>query len=187
MTHRVPKSKVLDEIEFDKAVKVYANDMTAWANHINLVRQGQAQYYPSPTTHADIMASVRADSREDGKIVEYIPDYELFDDSPAPPQTEELLLRKKQFLIQRIMEEEVMALKAVDPLSYGKRRLREIRYEDFLAKTTPRTEEEATFVADHDELKKNIRKIYVIASEMISEVEDLTSENIDQWVMRSFV
>ena len=186
MTHRIPRSKVFDESTFAELVKTHAENMTAWANHINLVRQGQAQYYPPPTDHADIMAAVRSDSKDDGKTITYIPDYELFDEILEPPVAAELLLRKKQFLMQQILQEENKALNAVDTLPFGKRRLRERRYESFLAKSIPRTEEEAAFVADYDELKTKLGKISLVAAEMLSEVEDLTSENIDTWTMRSF-
>ena len=93
MTHRVLKSRAPDAAIFAQSVRAHASDLTAWSKHIDLVRRGEAQYFPPPQAPSpDVAAAVRVDGKDEGRIVEFAPDYEIFDDGPSP---EEVLRQKK--------------------------------------------------------------------------------------------
>jgi len=130
---------------------------------------------PRPTAHPLIEACVRRVPRE-GQADDFVADYTIIDDTPPPLSLRE----KKDRLISEIAKQERDATDRVWPL--GKQRLDNMMAIEFMS--MPEDNREPHQVAFLDEVKSKQEKIAAIQKQsatLMSQIEDLTSETIDNW------
>ncbi len=114
---------------------------------------------------------------------DFVIDYEIIDDLPKPDE-------KKQHLRGVFLTEETRIGNNILPP--GKRRitnLRIIEIEDKISRDrgdTNLSQEDKDFMADVQKKKDQLDKLHRFGAQVESEIEDLTEENIDSWVMPSF-
>jgi hypothetical protein len=163
--------------------------------------------YPRPTVHPDIEASVKTVINADGSIT-YEPDYEIENDDPTPDQ---VLASKKSALIHKITVAENAALD-LSQLPVGKRRAAnlkendivsadgEIRKDiakglspadalkvDFDAEVVKRRDPKDTqHLADQKARRDAVDAIMRKGAQAMSDVEDLTLDNIDNYQAPDF-
>jgi len=141
---------------------------------------------PAPTAHPWVEQCINRVKYppEDGKPDDFIADYEVVDDTPPPPPAPSFE-EQKQRLIGAVAAAEGAYLLKIDPM--GKRRLTSMKYAD--AKSIvedKRSPADNALIEEYEERAKRVKAINWMAAEMMAEVEDLTPETIDSWVMKPF-
>jgi hypothetical protein len=170
----------------------------AWAE----LRAKHLDPYPRPSAVVDVEASCRFDGEK------FVPDYEVVNDDPTP---EQVLRRKKDELIGKVKEAENAVIDKVR-LPPGKQRLVNMVLaqindaDEKIAKDVLKnaTEEEKANLNLADEIaqrrspehKKQIAEIEIRAKTIhlielnaamaMSDIEDLTIDNVDGYVIPSF-
>jgi hypothetical protein len=184
MTHKVLASKIQGR-DFQKDVASYLHELTEWKRHETLVKSDDARIakgekidplqrrrsFPMPSAHPDVVASISAD----GKI-----DYEIVDDSPSAT---EILRQKKDKLLSQVMNAEKEASYSL--LHPAKRRLHEIRKREILMLEAPNSKAKKE-LDERQEIDARLQRIDRIAAQALHDIEDLTTKNIDKWLMPSF-
>lgn len=117
---------------------------------------------------------------KDKRPDEFIIDYELVDDSPPPPTLEE----KKHALLVAVIQAEDKATAEVIPA--GKRRLYNLRYQELSTEEGPKSEDDNKFLVEYEDKMKRFAEIHRRGAEMMSEIEDLTEETVDNWSVGQF-
>lgn len=193
---------------FGKLVDAYIHELQAWHEHDNQVKAQQpmrlqpqpddhgeaedpafafwkdfaawqaeklARYepYPAPIAHPDIAAAVATNVGADGKVI-YVPDFEIVNDDPTP---EQILAAKKAFLLHAVSQAEAEAI-GVILLPPGKRRQAEILEADIRAKDN-QAAAETQHLADQESRRAKVEAIVRAAAQVMSDIEDLTADNID--------
>jgi hypothetical protein len=163
--------------------------------------------YPPPGAHPDVEAAIKTTVNSDGST-SYEADFEIQDDDPTP---ESILADKKNALLHKIVEAETAALDRMQP-PVGKRRaanLKEaaIRKAD-LARWTNQTKgmapsdiakldyavevakgrdpADTRFLADQQARAERTEALMHAAAQAMSDIEDLTLDNIDNYQLPDF-
>lgn len=181
MTYKIKQSDINRVgIDYSAAVIAFAEELKAYAQHMELVEKGKAQFYPPPEAPIEISAAIH---RPDLSI-----DYEIIDD--VTPTLEE----KKRNLVEQLEIAKVAAMNKVMP--QGKRRLANIIHLETLQQISDRstgllkakpTKTESKVLNDMKELNTKSIEIEKCAAIMHAEIEDLTEENIDHWMPKKFL
>jgi hypothetical protein len=199
MTPRIPQSQVkVSADEFHRLVEGHIGELKAWTAHMGRVRlwelhkqavdRGEQVKRPAPVEHHRyppprasplIEASVKVDSVGDGQEVSYAPDYEIFDDGPS---LEEILRQKKDALMPAVYEAERKEIHVVIP--FAKHRAAAIRNIDLVGKTEKTPEDDAEIV-DYQVKMQQIEAITRKYAKILSDIEDLTPQNIDTYRMET--
>lgn len=119
---------------------------------------------------------------------EYVVDYRVVDDTPPPPPepTPPNLEEKKLKLLLEVQKAEQELLDAKRP-PHGKVRLLQIKASNAQSKGDEATDDEKQALADLRALNELQDAVNLKVAEIMSDIEDLTEENIDQWVMPPLV
>jgi hypothetical protein len=184
-------------------VQAYGVDAAKWQRE----RLAHHDPYPRPIGHPDIVASV-AETVVDGKTT-FAPDFEIEDDDPT---SERILSEKKTNLLQQALMAEETA-KAAVLLPVGKRRAANLLESDIRAADPAlavellkpiAVEDRSTFdlegalrthrdpshtkhLDDQDARRKKVDAIMRTSAKTMNDIEDLTAENVDQFVIPAFL
>lgn len=198
-----PEPKPESHAEAEDPAFAFWKDFAAWQAE----KRARYEPYPKPIAHPDIVAAVAANIGADGNIT-YASDFEIVNDDPTP---EQILAVKKAALLQAVQQAEVEALKAVQ-LPLGKRRAANLLEGDIHAKDSElakdlaadakahawknidivaevekrRDPKHTQHLADQESRREKVDAIVRAAAQIMSDIEDLRSENIDDFVMPSF-
>lgn len=177
MTHLILRSCVPDENAFARAVEMHAEELRNYARHSEVVSRGDAQYYPPPAALADVDASVRKS--------DFTPDYTLVDALPVQHGDIRALESRKEDLRAKIAEMENAAIHAVLPR--GKWRLNNLLYSNAVGKSNDtRSSEDHTIINDHLLRLARVHNIQLHHAQLESQIEDLTFDNINDWIPMSY-
>lgn len=212
MTHKILKSKL--PTDFDAQLATFIVEMDFWAEREKIVteenkkplgprplwgdfagkRDPAAEFsvemakweaerlkrhapVKKPIASPDVVAAVQI---VDGK---HVADFEVVNDDPTP---EQVLRTKKDALIQRIHQDEEVAKRRV-ALPLGKLRLAALREHDYLAiAEEDRTPDQIAHIEAQVAIQTKLAAIYRTGAEATSEIEDLTADNIDSFVLPTF-
>jgi hypothetical protein len=181
-------------------------DNDAW----NAERLARHEPYPKPTAHPDIVAAVATKIGSDG-IITYAPDFEIVNDDPTP---EQVLAGKKEALLGAVHQAELNALNAVQP-PVGKRRAANLLESDIrqadgrlsadliadanahpwknidisnvnVEVTKRRDAKHTQHLTDQESRRAKVDAIVRAVAQIMSDVEDLTVDNVDTFVIPNF-
>ena len=187
----------------DEREQAFWEDTASWDRQ----KLERHEPYPPPTAHPDVMASVSSYVDAAGNIT-FIPDFVIVNDDPSPDEIMEL---KKRALIESIIQAEMVARAKIE-LPIGKQRAASIREIDLrnsdvdlqkkivigknaddiqkidmeLELRKLRNPVDQKFLDDQQDRSSKIDVITRTAAAAMSEVEDLTLENIDKFVIPTF-
>lgn len=209
MTHKIPKS--VAGSDFEVRVAAHAKEIRDWKEQMAKVKSQANDPKIStidrwvsrhkPTEHEHIMAAVNDDG---------LADFVLVDDGPSPEQA---LEAKKNNLINLVTVAEQAAINAVVPR--GKVRMFNIREGDIreadrtrirpgLADAVkaavginvqPKTDDaiekarpadDTKFLADQKNRREKVDAVIRAVANMLSDIDDLTIDNVDAWKMPDF-
>jgi hypothetical protein len=198
-----PQPQPYDHAEAEDPATAFWKDIAAWQAE----KLACHEPYPKPIAHPDIVAAVATNIGADGNIT-YVPDFEIVNDDPTP---EQILREKKDALLGKIYHAEEAAKNlALPPI--GKRRLMNLRENDIvladskfakdLIDSTPDPDRARIDIAKelkksrdpkhthHLEAQESIRakvdRIVRAGAQAMSDVEDLTLDNIDNYQIPTF-
>jgi hypothetical protein len=163
--------------------------------------------YPKPIGHPDIIASVATKAGDDGRVT-YVPDFEIVDDDPTP---DEILAAKKTDLLSKISIAEQEAINRAE-LPLGKRRAATLLEADIsqldaqaandLINKTPEADRAKLDIAkelkkrrdpkhtqhlqDQESRRAKMEAIVRAGAQAMSDVEDLTIDNVDSFQIPTF-
>ena len=212
MTHQILKSKL--PADFIEQVANFAAEMDFWAEREKIVteenkkplgprplwgdfagkRDPAAEFsvemakweaeklkrhapVKKPIASPDVVASVQLVGDH------HVADFEVVNDDPTP---EQVLRTKKDALIHRVHQDEEAAKRRV-ALPLGKLRLAALREHDYLAiAEEDRTPDQIAHIDAQAAISSKMDAIYRVGAEATSEIEDLTADNIDSFVLPTF-
>lgn len=180
--------------DFENQVAIFVADLNAHAAQMDQVRAGIPGYdpYPAPSAPEHVRAAIR--ETEDRR---YASDFQVIEtDHEAikkQKDAEAVRLRKLELVaeIRRMEGEAIAAADPDQPLSPAKRNLAALRAQEkinsILAKPLEeQTDEDKQFFRDLTTRQDTVNRIRLRAAEMISDIEDLTAETIDDWKTGDF-
>jgi hypothetical protein len=199
LTPMRPRPEWIDFAAQKDQAKTYLHENAKW----HAEKLARHEPYPQPIAHADIVASVATKIGEDGKTT-YVSDFEIVNDDPTP---EQVLARKKDVLLQAVTRAEQEALMRVQ-LPIGKQRAANLLEADIRARDGQLANELAADAKAHPDIAAEIEKrrdpahtqhlddqesrrsqvdaILRAGAKAMSDVEDLTMDNIDAFEIPSF-
>jgi hypothetical protein len=152
--------------------------------HITALRRHQTTVgEASPSAHALIERSVRRVQFpiKDGKPDDFVPDYEIIDDTPPPPSLDE---RKIAIAIE-VQQEAQRQIDVINPPL--KRRLANIEFTRAMAiEEAKRSPAQVAAIAAGKTRDSRIDAIHYHMAKLEAEIHDLTEETIGQWKPVSF-
>lgn len=157
-------------------IQEYAREKKAWLKQEEMVKSGVEGYvsYPHPIHHPWIVSAVDEKGEivcgvtDDTKEVEAIEKLRTFEDKKSG-----LIV----FIANKEKEEKLKILPS------GKERLMNLHIERIMTAdpNVVRSKDDEDFMSEVDNMKKTLKKIDWWAAEQLSEIADLTEENIDSW------
>jgi hypothetical protein len=152
---------------------LYLKDNSAWKAE----RLAHHDPYPKPIAHADIVASVSTTVAKDGTAT-FAADFEVVDDDPTPAQ---VLQKKKDALLVAVQASQDAAV-AKAQLPMGKRLLADLRESDIRAKDAKaQSPDDVAYLKTQDARRATVTSIIRKAAQAMSDVEDLTGDNVDAY------
>ena len=187
----------------DKRGQAFWEDTASWDRQ----KLERHEPYPPPAAHPDVMASVSSSVDAAGNIT-FIPDFVIINDDPSP---DEIMALKKRALIDAIIQAEMIARAKIE-LPIGKQRAASIREIDLrnadldlqkkiiigknaddilkinmeLELRKLRNPVDQKFLDDQQDRSSKIDAIVRAGAKAMSDVEDLTIDNVDTFVVPSF-
>ena len=182
--------------DFEVKVAAYAHEMGLWRAHMRRVQDDDARgvtgierHWPlqRPTAHPLVETAINENDEAA---------YEIVDDGPSES---EILAVKKRDLMARVSEAERIAIVAVVPA--GKRRLYEMRQADIASRPVgalrkaamtvglvgdDMSEDDATFMEMMRQQSQRIDAISRVAAQAHHDIEDLTIDTVDIWMLPVF-
>jgi hypothetical protein len=158
--------------DFEDAVQAFIQ-----AKRDHLTTEG----VPAPTAHPAVEAAVRRIPGTVDVPDDFVADYQIVDDTPAPPTLAE---RKAALAAGVSMQASAAANEIMPPL---KSRLVTLQVID--ANAVPedeRTEAQKTTMAEHNLRSKRMQAVNRHHAELESQIDDLTDETIDGWKAEPF-
>ncbi|NEU95667.1 hypothetical protein [Bradyrhizobium uaiense] len=173
-----PEPKPSDHADAEDPASAFWRDFAAWQTE----KRGRHEPYPAPLAHPDIAASIKAITGADGSVT-YVPDFEIVNDDPTPAQ---IFAAKKALLLNAVHHAEQEALKQTQ-LPLGKRRLADLREVDIRG-ADPRTigAADQQHLADQESRRAKVDAIVRAAAQVTSDIEDLTTDNVDTFTIPIF-
>lgn len=173
MTFLIQRSRV--QAGFDQAVALHAEELTAHARQMDLVRQGKADPYPAPTAHPLVDSAVRRDPG--GR---FVPDYQLVDRLPVATGDDAALAQR---IAEFRVESQAREAREIAALSTpGKFRLTQLAA--FIAGEKPleaRTPEDESVIAVYSALRERVMALNLKYATVEAEIDDLTFGNVNQF------
>jgi hypothetical protein len=152
---------------------LYLKDNTAWKAE----RLAHHDPYPKPIAHSDIMASVVTTVAKDG-TASFAADFEVVNDDPTPAQ---VLQKKKDALLVAVQASQDAAV-AKAQLPMGKRLLADLRERDIRAKDAEaQSPDDVAYLKTQDARRSAVTSIIRNAAQAMSDIEDLTVDNVDSY------
>jgi hypothetical protein len=173
MPFKVMLSQIPDKAGFIKAVADHAHALKG-ANH----QIGK----PRPTAHPLVEAAVKR--VRTGKADDFVPDYVIVDDTPAPVHEPQLSLADKKDLLQ------VELMKAENDAKFKLLPRRKIRLASakmvaaMNVAEDQRTAEQKEDIDSYERLQKAWQAIELVSAQAESDLEDL--QNVDGWKPPTF-
>lgn len=171
MTFEVKLSQFASRSVFENAVSAHAERLNAFSKEVGK---------PRPVAHPLVDAALTRIVRP-GKADEYVPDYHITDDT-ADSLEGKTLDDKKQILLSKLaVAENEEKFKILPRL---KMRLATAKYSKAVLKLeADRTAEENEDIASYLLVQAALGKISYKAAQAESDIDDLTEDTIDSWVM----
>jgi hypothetical protein len=155
---------------------LYLKDNSAWKAE----RLAHHDPYKPPVAHSDIVASVVTTIAKDGTAT-FVADFEVVNDDPTPAQ----VLQEKKTALLRTMQISLDAATAKVQLPAGKRLLADIRENAIRVATKDATDvknpDDVAYLKAQEDRRSTITSIIQKAAQAMSDIEDLTVDNVDAY------
>jgi hypothetical protein len=197
-----PQPKPSDNAAEEDPATAFWKDTAAWQAE----KLARHEPYPKPIAHPDIVAAVGTKIGADDNIT-YVPDFEIVNDDPTP---EQILAVKKAALLHAVCQAEAQALKAVQ-LPAGKQRAAQLLENDIRDKDAKlaielaadakahawknidivaevekeRDQKHTQHLADQESRRAKVDTIVRAAAQVMSDIEDLTTADVDSFTIPS--
>lgn len=168
MTAQFTKSQIVASgiANFDQAV---ADFVEAKKNHVKTVNKA------APTAHHLVEAAVRRVPGAKNKPDDFLPDYRVIDDMPAPTLEE-----KRAALAHKVSQDAAAVLEKAMPRL--KTRLFTLQAQEALTKKPEdHTPADKALIAEHEARQKKHTAVLWHVAQLESEIADLDADQVDVW------
>lgn len=160
------------ENSFQRLCNNYISELQAHRKQMELVQEGKADPYPSPTAHPDIMASV-IEEAGDWNI-----SYRIEDNAPKP--NVKSLDQKKTDLVNDVIQ----TAGELQNKIYPSLKLPLLSIKTVQALSVPeeeRTDDQKKIIEINKGVSDKMNELNMAVAQMHSDIADLTEKNIDTW------
>jgi hypothetical protein len=131
---------------------------------------------PAPTAHPTVEAAVRRIPGTVDVPDDFVPDYQIVDDTPDPPSLDE----RKMLLASKLDSQATSLMHAIVPPL--KSHLMNIQVGDAqIVPESQRTDEQKATIADHEARSQKTHAIFRHLAVLKDQIHDLTDATIDTW------